>query len=193
MKVIVITTEDDFKDEINTCNAILNSELFRLHIRKPNWDNDRLKKYIDQIDYKYYSKISLHRNLDLVNTYGLSGIHWSSTCSISTSNHTLIQSKSYHSLEKLETESNSLNYAFLSPIFNSISKKGYNSTMNINELGVNSNNIKNANVFALGGIKPSHKEILKKTGFMGMALLGSFWNEDDINSKLKIIKDLTHE
>jgi len=65
-------------------------------------------------------------------------------------------------------------YAFLSPIFDSISKKGYISNFDLVDVkeGLKSSNI---NVVALGGVTVGHEEVLKNTGFCGMARLGDFW------------------
>ena len=79
------------------------------------------------------------------------------------------------------TEINMYDYVFLSPIFNSISKKEYFSKFN-DEILLNAslNGKINKKVIALGGINQETLPIVKKYGFWGVAVIGSVWETAEI-------------
>jgi thiamine-phosphate pyrophosphorylase len=78
-----------------------------------------------------------------------------------------------------------LDYLFISPIFDSISKIGYKSNLDFNELKECLTEIKNNNIIALGGVKMDNVLKLKNIGFESFALLGSIWNNGNplVNTK----------
>ncbi len=87
----------------------------------------------------------------------------------------LRKSYSSHSISEMLEAIKIFDYVFLSPIYNSISKDGYNSKFRIDELkGLN---LINEKVVALGGVREENFEELKRIGFGGAALLGSLWKE----------------
>jgi thiamine-phosphate pyrophosphorylase len=67
------------------------------------------------------------------------------------------------------------NYVFYSPVFNSISKPGYNSKVSedliLDKAGYETK------VIALGGVQVSNLPRIKRMGFDGAAVLGTLWNE----------------
>ena len=83
-------------------------------------------------------------------------------------------------------------YVFLSPIFDSISKKGYKHSFfnkDLEEAGING--IINERVVALGGVTPEYIPQLRAWNFGGAAFLGDIWNRrTDANWKeyLAVIK-----
>ena len=86
---------------------------------------------------------------------------------------------------------------FLSPIFNSISKRGYHSKFNLQELSIflkkyNSSLIsKNLGVaIALGGIDEEKIEIVRELGFSGVGVLGAIWESNDPIEKFVRLKIL---
>ena len=83
---------------------------------------------------------------------------------------------SLHSFEEIENLPCSLDYAFLSPIFQSISKQDYPSAFSKNDL-VNFFQLRKSTtpIVALGGIREENLEQLQQIGFVGIALLGSIW------------------
>ena len=76
------------------------------------------------IPAEYHSRIVLHEHFELTTGYRLAGIHLNSR------NNTLPEgfagsiSRSCHSLQEVQ-DNKQLDYVFLSPIFQSISKEGY--------------------------------------------------------------------
>lgn len=89
-------------------------------------------------------------------------------------------SASFHSLEQLDTDwGPALSYAFLSPIFDSVSKEGYNAAeFDPRQLSAALERVPYP-VAALGGITENNIQETKSLGFAGVALIGSVWQAED--------------
>lgn len=85
---------------------------------------------------------------------------------------------SVHSLTDILRLNHSYNYVFISPVFDSISNRGYNAKIKIKTfqkfLETPNRNVK---VIALGGIKEENIPLAYATGFDGVAMLGYIWND----------------
>ena len=98
----------------------------------------------------------------------------------------------FHSLEELENHKEKYEYAFLSPIFDSISKVGYKSKFDLQELKRKSPLLLGegqGGVIALGGIDESKIEICRQLGFAGVAVLGAIWQSENPSEKFLRIKE----
>ncbi|MCH5240227.1 MAG: thiamine phosphate synthase [Muribaculaceae bacterium] len=166
--VIGITQPGDYPEEAERINLLFSSgEIDLLHIRKPGISIDIVENLINGIKSEFHSRVKLHDHYDLLEKYKLGGVHLNSRSPIP---HPLAQSisKSIHSLEEIEPTDN-MDYYFLSPIFDSISKNGYNSKYDIETI---SSYIRGNRVVALGGVTPDKFSLLKNNGFYGGAMLG---------------------
>lgn len=178
--IIAITPPVFLKNEAETINKILSdNEAHYLHIRKPGSSESEIVSLLKQIHPSHFSRLKLHDHFQLVSKYNLGGIHLNSRnpeispeiLSKDIDNKRFSVSKSVHSVEELDNNSR-FDYQFISPVFDSISKKGYNAGFNLTEL---SDKIKGKNVIALGGVTPDKFPLLKSLGFRGAALLGHFF------------------
>ena len=85
-------------------------------------------------------------------------------------------SVSCHSLEELSAHKAKFDYLFLSPIFDSISKKGYSGRFTREQLlEARDNGLIDKKIIALGGITAGNIPIIRDLGFGGVAVLGSVW------------------
>ncbi|MDE6340103.1 MAG: thiamine phosphate synthase [Muribaculaceae bacterium] len=169
---IAITAEDFIEDEANLIMQVLDGGVDFVHIRKPNATKKDILKLFASIDQKYFSRLKLHDNFEILNEICLGGVHLNSRNSIPPHN-ALSVSKSLHSIEELK-ECDKYDYVTLSPIFDSISKTGYLSAFNLDSL---KEKIKNKNVIALGGVTPERFDLLQACGFAGGAMLGCVWGD----------------
>ena len=112
-----------------------------------------------------YSEIQNDSSRDI---YQVSDINYKKLY-ISTSFHTLSHLYNYDSLYQ---------YVFISPVFDSISKKGYRSAFKEIEI-VKALNQTKYDVIALGGITIDRISKARQLGFSGIAVLGAFWNSPD--------------
>jgi thiamine-phosphate pyrophosphorylase len=100
----------------------------------------------------------------------------------------LTVSTSFNSISDLEKFDDLYDYVFLSPIFDSISKKDYQSGFKEFRLtsAVQSSNYK---IVALGGLNNENVHKVFKMGFWGSAFLGIIWsNESPLNTFIEIKK-----
>jgi thiamine-phosphate pyrophosphorylase len=91
----------------------------------------------------------------------------------------LCQSTSLHSLADVLQDWQHLDYAFLSPIFDSISKEGYAAAgFDAAELAQVFRRAQMP-VYALGGVTPERLSAVRDMGFAGVGILGAVWTQDD--------------
>lgn len=178
--LVAITLPEFFDTEAQCINALFASGLRLLHLRKPEASFSDVEKLLAAIDSRYYNRIAMHYHHSLAVKYSLGGVHLSAvTPSVPNNWHGRI-SRSCHSLEELQKSAGDCSYAFLSPIFDSISKVGYSSNFSLNELQrAATQNIINSNVVALGGITPENCSVVRSIGFGGAAVLGGLWISRD--------------
>lgn len=186
---IAITMPDEVEEEGKKIETLLNSGKYDyVHIRKPEWSEERLKALIETIDPQYYSRLKLHSHFSLVAEYGLGGCHLNRRWPVVTERGGKI-SRSFHSIEEINNwiaeekeHADCYEYVSLSPIFDSISKPGYLSRFDINKIknirdGLNQETEKDVPpILALGGVTPDRYPLLQAKGFAGAMLLGHAWN-----------------
>lgn len=201
MKLVVVSNPSDLKDEHELIQRLFDEGMQYFHLRKPDKSKKDLHKFISGIPRKYYNKIILHDHYELVSEFGLKGIHINQRNFDKISDYKdscFHKSLSIHSLEALkEIRYKSYDYVFLSPVYDSISKPGYKSEINIDEFSkFISENTLPFNVIALGGVEECNLEEIRKAGFNGAAVLGTLWNKlaegvsiDDIMTHFKEIKN----
>lgn len=176
---IVITRPDFFADEIYRINHLMESGLKILHIRKPEATEEEMCAYISQINAIYRNRLVLHSHFHLAQTYDLGGIHLSRNRQIVPPGFTGRLSYSCHTLEEVVTWKPRCNYVFLSPIFDSISKKGYHASFTRDTLEkAHKDGIIDHQVIALGGITQKRIPIIESLGFGGVAMLGEVWDNN---------------
>lgn len=86
-------------------------------------------------------------------------------------------------------------YVFLSPIFDSISKAGYEAAFTASRLQqAAADGIIDGKVIALGGVTANNIPLLKEWHFGGAAFLGDVWSRishPDVDKYLKTLRLLT--
>jgi len=156
MKLIVISSPAPVPNEHSIINSLFEEGLEIFHIHKPTFSKEETEKFIRQIPAKYHNKIFLHSDFP-----------------------------KFHSMQEMENYKRKYEYAFLSPIFDSISKAGYKSKFYVHELKFK---IEGKNIIALSGIDEEKIAFCRVLGFVGVAVLGALWNSKDSVEKFKRIK-----
>ncbi|ROH97013.1 thiamine phosphate synthase [Chryseobacterium cucumeris] len=186
--ILVITPELIVPNETDFINQMFQEGLDLLHIRKPWISRNEMIEFITQIDESFYTQLVLHTYYDLGKEFTISRFHFreidrqeemyksfAKENTISTSVHDI---KTYNTLEK-EWE-----YAFISPFFPSISKKGYGLNSTIKEEIKHQNN-PDVKLIALGGIHQDNIHEVFDSDADGAALLGAIWESEE---PLKVFK-----
>ena len=186
MRVILISPPDDAEKETLLVNRMFEKGLALLHLRKPGYDRERLSSYLDGIDREFHPRVAVHSCYDLLNDYNLRGIHFKkvnkghrgSLFERFKGRNDITISMSCHSLEELSCDTECIDYTFLSPIFDSISKSTYKAGFDHKELADTLEKT-DLDVVALGGCRPEYLRKIKKLGFAGAAFLGAVWKSPD--------------
>lgn len=137
-------------NEVTLINELMTSGEWDLfHLRKPNYSSNELMELWNKLDDDVKKKIVLHQD-------------FKGSC---------------HSFEEVEALDGQLPYCFLSPIFDSISKRGYHAKFDKNELKAFLKKKRTIKVIGLGGITAENYTELLDLGFDGGAFLGSIWEK----------------
>jgi thiamine-phosphate pyrophosphorylase len=170
--MIVITNPTVVTDEINTIHSLFENGLNLLHIRKPDYSETEMVSFLTAIGSDFRNQLVLHNHHHLADSFGINRLHNPKTGNKKTN---CIFSAATHSIMEFNALENSYAYAFLSPVYPSISKPGYHSGTDLFESVKGRTNFE-TKLVALGGLSTENiKETLKK-GFDEVALLGTIWN-----------------
>lgn len=178
-KIIGFTSPSEWTSaeaEADSIIQFLDSEAIDFfHIRKKQSSESYTRSLLSMIPERLHSSLVLHSHYDLLKFFHLKGSHG-------------IISKSCHSLQELK-EGRGVEYSFLSPIFDSISKKGYESRFSLQDENL-INSIAGLPVIALGGVTPDDFQKLFQIKFAGAALLGYLWSPNStLCEKISHIKE----
>ena len=178
--VVLIAPEKDIKNEIDILHQLFKAGLEYYHLRKPTKNIEQYAEYLNQIDTKYHHKIVVHQFHELTKDYRLKGIHFQElkrqkltlkALETIKKKQNISMSSSFHSTEDLKDFGFNFDYHFLSPVFTSISKQGYEGR------GFNVNHI-NKLVIGVGGVSIKNLSSFTKLGYQGVGVLGGIWNSD---------------
>jgi len=188
--MIVFTSPIPIANEIDTIHSLFENGLELLHIRKPNFAESETKQFLSGINNNYKERLVLHSHHHLASALGINRIHFSES-----KRKTMLMlpgklpfdqyklkgfylSTSVHTIEDFNVLGNTFEYAFLSPVFPSISKENYSSETDLFEDIKNRTNYK-TKLIALGGIESKNAEQALENGFDNAALLGAIWNQNN--------------
>lgn len=178
MKLILISNPSNLNKEHTILCSLFENGLEHFHLRKPDFTLEQLEEYIQQVPKEHLKKIVLHSHHQLVEKYNLKGKHKSG--STKNSNAEQFISTSFHSIDEIKNCNNNYQYAFLSPIYDSISKENYKADFDLNGLKLFlSTNKKEVEIIALGGIDENTIPQAVDLGFDGVAVLGAIWNSEN--------------
>lgn len=180
-KIAVITEPTFFEGETDVVNALMEEGLELLHIRKPCATRQEMEEYIAKVGYGFRNMMALHDQYELAEKYSVGGIHLNSRNPEPPKDWNGRVSKSCHSIEEVsESLKTGCDYCFLSPIYDSVSKKGYKSGFKREELlEYKERGLINDRVYALGGVTEENVEDVINVGFGGCAILGDMWRDKE--------------
>ncbi|MGY4384483.1 thiamine-phosphate pyrophosphorylase [Pedobacter sp. UYP24] len=182
MELIVISSPTAIADEGILLNNLFMAGMKYFHLRKPESDVQSVKDLLNGIRPRFYKRIALHQFHEIAPDYGINRLHYTEKAreaSILTQRQGglaegMTLSTSIHDLSILPDLAH-FDYVFYGPVFDSISKPGYQSKLTV-DFKLDKANVK-PQVIALGGLKLSNLPQIKQMGFDGAAILGMLWNE----------------
>ena len=180
MKLVLITPPKFFVEEDQIITSLFEEGLDILHLRKPDSAPMYSERLLTLIPKQYHKRIVTHDHFYLKEEFNLMGIHLNSRNPDVPLNYKGHVSCSCHSIEEVKQKKGHFNYVFMSPVFDSVSKKEYLSNFTQEELkAASKHGIIDKRVIALGGITTENIRTIKKYGFGGAAILGDIWDRFD--------------
>ncbi len=195
----VLTLPVVFDGEADLLEGLLEAGLGKLHVRKPRATADELGILLDRLSSRWASRLVLHGSRELALRYGISQVHGAvdyrdgsgrsgggpfvgvrpggaggQAGAIGRADGGVAVSTSVHSWAELAVLPEGLAYAFISPLFDSISKPGY---------GANQDLLRQPEArlpclpVGLGGIGGDTIGVLIRQGWKGAVVLGWIWEE----------------
>ena len=202
MELIVISNQVAVTNEAIIINELFQSGLKRFHLRKPYWNEVQIIDLLMHVDPEFRSYIILHQHHHIAAGFNIKRLHYTEKERLNTQGEQLTHlsqqgytlSTSVHHLSALY-EVGAFSYVFFGPVFNSISKADYKSTLSedfyLDKTGIGSK------VIALGGIDENNLDKVKKKNFDGAAVLGALWQRPheavQTFDKLKILTNNTND
>lgn len=174
----IVTPPSVFKAEAKAICALMEVCSCRVHIRKPESSLAEVIELLSDIAKMggNIERITLHHNREVATQFGLGGLHCRFSEIGTAKGFAGKFSVSCHSfLEAREALCAGASYIFLSPIFDSISKRGYKAAFLESELQNFLKEPHNTRVVALGGISAGNIAKVGSMGFCGAALCGALW------------------
>ncbi|MEQ9188194.1 MAG: thiamine phosphate synthase [Cryomorphaceae bacterium] len=186
MEVIVFTTQQKTKAEIQRVIQLFENGLETLLIRKPKWTTAQIEAFIESIPQEHHKRIVVHGNYGLAFKYGLKGIHLHRRDRANKFKNRLKRSffklrkpnlvicTTFNSLESLRENIQSFDFVFLNSVFSSHAHYSKTEEAGLNMLRsiISKSNIP---VYALGGVRPEHIPVVKAAGFDGVGLSSYVW------------------
>lgn len=190
--LIVLTSEQKIKKEATLLKQLFKAGLKVLHLRKPDFKEEGYCALLQQIEVQFHNRIMLHEYHHLCEEFNLKGIHIREQPRLEfgadLKNYVnrfkaanFLVSSAFHEPKVLASCQVGFDYHLLSPVFSSISKKGYQGR------GFNVRDI-DKQIMGMGGI---NIQTMKKTfelGYKGIAVLGGVWNTNETLQSFQHIK-----
>ncbi|WP_301930754.1 thiamine phosphate synthase [Ferruginibacter sp.] len=181
--LVLISNSTAVVGETDIINVLFEEGLEILHMRKPGATVDEISSLIEKIDSKYHHQIALHQHHEIATGYGIKRLHFTEAGRKQMSEEALIRLKmanhilstSIHQEEAYKDLPASFMYTFFGPVFNSISKQEYTSSMPADFLFPVKKNL--SKVIAIGGIDVTNIQQVKQMQFNGAAILGAIWQK----------------
>ena len=186
MKIIAITTPKVIDEDTFLIKNLLERGIDFVHLRKPDADINACRKLLFELTDEERTKIIVHDFPELYFEFSLKGIHINRNVTSLPNDYKGYKTRSCHSLEEIIKYKNDYDYLFLSPIFDSISKVGYKSEFNNQDLlEASEGGIIDEKVIALGGVTFDKIPYLEELHFGGVAMIGGLYNMEALNLLIK--------
>ncbi|QEK51239.1 thiamine phosphate synthase [Pedobacter aquae] len=195
MELVVISNPVEVYDEVDLVKQLFNNGLTKFHFRKPKATLEQCKDFLNAFDKADLAKIALHQFHHLVKDFDIKHLHFKERDRHYSSSLELAQLKlegftlstSIHDAKDIQTLAH-FDYAFLGPVFNSISKIGYMAKSHDNWINALKRN--DFPVFAVGGVEKANIQQLNALEFKGAAVLGAIWEAVNPVEEFKLLKSL---
>jgi len=179
MKILLSNFESAL-NEYEIIHSFLKDQSNLFHLRRYDFEEEEVAEFLSKFSEIERKQIVLNHHHYLASEFGINRLHFSEQDRKEIDEEKLqrfveagfILSTSVHDLETFNGLPVCFTYAFLSPVFDSISKSGYNAVSF--DLTHKRNSIQ---LIALGGISLGNYKKALEFGFDGVAFLGGVWKQ----------------
>jgi thiamine-phosphate pyrophosphorylase len=181
---LVLFTPNDGSWNVKQVRQLFDAGVGRLHVQyRRDWQLKDYEDFLKNIPETFWPRIVLEDQPELVLSCKLGGlqIHPTERVPRRWPKHGVLSAKC-HSYDELLAVDKSCRYVFLTPIFESVSKKDHRPRRTVREYAVILERWKSEGgcpAYALGGITPENIGEVREMGFDGAAFIGSVWKEKD--------------
>jgi thiamine-phosphate pyrophosphorylase len=179
---ILISFSEIVHNEVNIIKSFLRKEDNIFHLRRYNEFEEEVVEFLSSFTEEERKQIVLNHHHFLASEFGINRLHFSEIDRMEIDDEKLeklhglgfVLSTSVHSVEDFQKLNTVFDYAFLSPVFDSISKENYKA------VSFDLANIrKDIKLIALGGVTTENYKEALTLGFDGVAFLGGVWNKSN--------------
>ncbi|MGI4736071.1 MAG: thiamine phosphate synthase [Janthinobacterium lividum] len=190
-QLVIISAAEHHSPELTVLPQLFEAGLAAFHVRKPAWSRAEMAAYLQAIPRQYQARLVLHAHYELALHYPVKGIHLTEKARQDATIGRLLRrlpgrsvSASLHSLAAVARHRRRYDYVFLSPVFDSLSKAGYGSGLDLAKVAAFLPRLAarpgyRPAVLALGGITTQNLPLVQQAGFAGAAALGTIWQSPD--------------
>lgn len=183
--MIVITNPKAIANEVSIIHKLFDEGLELLHIRKPELSRSEFIQFVNSIDKEYHSKLVLHQHYEIIEYYDITRLHitgknradFYESAKKLKDKPDMVFTTSTHTIEEFNGLLGVFQYAFLSPVYESISKQNYKPDHDV-LISVQQRTNFTTRLIALGGITYENCIDTIKLGFDDIAVLGCIWNAE---------------
>jgi len=174
----IITLGNTAKEEIALLKSLIAWPGVYVHVRKPDLSEAQYAQYLAAFTSHERQALIAHQHPALSIDHGLPRLHLSAARrnSLSAQELRLYASSSTHSWDEFNALPSSFEMAFISPVFPSISKKGYGIERQVSPAGRTNRTSK---AIALGGLNATRIAHMEQHDFDDFALCGALWEAAD--------------
>lgn len=173
---IAITLPEAIDGEVAIIRRLLVEGFDIVHLRKPEAGVEYCRQLLELLTPAERANIVIHDYYTLYEEYALRGVHLNRNIRSYPNGYRGSRTRSCHSLAEVVMYKDECDYLLLSPIFDSISKRGYGSAFSHDELRQAADEgIIDGRVVALGGVTPDKTPYLEALCFGGVAMSGDVY------------------
>jgi thiamine-phosphate pyrophosphorylase len=169
--IAVLTLPGGFPGEVESLVDLLEAGVERLHLRKPEMSLQELERLVSRLAPRWASRLVLHYQPEMAMRYGIPQVHGPLKMGEGTG---LRLSTSVHGWNEFAALPEGLEYAFISPLFDSISKQGYLANEGLLSIP---EGVLPCRPVGLGGVGAGTIGEMVRSGWTGAAVLGWIWEE----------------
>ncbi len=175
--LIAITPPGLLKQEALAIDALIEAGVDYVHVRKPGYASEEVGALLSAVPEQSRLCLSVHYHHHVAQRSGVGGLHRTKGYEVANGRGCRV-SASCHAMTEVQALTGAdCQYVFLSPVYDSISKKGYASAFSKSSLCdfLSHKRAGMPAVVALGGITRDNVAEVRQMGFDGAALLGALW------------------